>query len=103
MRFCSILAIVGLAMLWMVEPALAEEAAGAASGNSGLGQLGAGLAIGLAVLGGATGQGKAISAAVESISRNPGAQGAMFLPWILALAFIESLVLFAFLIARGLS
>jgi F-type H+-transporting ATPase subunit c len=103
MRLFSMLAVVGVALLWMVEPALAQEAAGTAASGNGLGHLGAGLAIGLAVLGGATGQGKAIASAVESISRNPGASGQMFLPWILALAFIESLVLFAFLIARGLS
>ena len=55
MRFVSLLAIVGVALLVGVEPAMAQEAAGAAAG-SGLGRLGAGLAIGLAVFGGATAQ-----------------------------------------------
>jgi F-type H+-transporting ATPase subunit c len=61
--------------------------------------LGAGLAIGLAVLGGGMGQGRAAAAALEGISRNPGAAPRIQTPMILGLALIESLVLFAFAIA----
>ncbi|MGE5784098.1 MAG: ATP synthase F0 subunit C [Myxococcales bacterium] len=61
--------------------------------------LGAGIAIGLAVLGGGMGQGRAAAAALEGISRNPGAAGRIQTPMILGLALIESLVLFAFAIA----
>jgi len=61
--------------------------------------VGAGFAIGLAALGGALGQGRAAAAALEGISRNPGAAARIQVPMILGLAFIESLVLFAFLIA----
>ena len=61
--------------------------------------LGAGVAIGLAVLGAGMGQGKAAAAAVEGISRNPGAAPRIQTPMIIGLALIESLVLFAFLIA----
>lgn len=61
--------------------------------------LGAGIAIGLAVLGGGMGQGKAAAAALEGISRNPGAAPRIQTPMILGLALIESLVLFAFAIA----
>jgi F-type H+-transporting ATPase subunit c len=61
--------------------------------------LGAGIAIGLAVLGGGLGQGKAAAAALEGISRNPGAAGRIQTPMILGLALIESLVLTAFAIA----
>ena len=64
---------------------------------------GAGFAIGLAVLGGALGQGRAAAAALEGISRNPGAAARIQTPMILGLALIESLVLFAFLIAFLLS
>ncbi|WP_321477087.1 ATP synthase F0 subunit C [uncultured Paludibaculum sp.] len=39
-------------------------------------------------------QGKAISASVEGIARNPGAAGAIRILLILGLAFIESLALF---------
>jgi len=60
---------------------------------------GAGIAIGLGVLGGALGQGRAAAAALEGISRNPGASTRIFTPMIIGLALIESLVLLAFLIA----
>jgi len=61
--------------------------------------VGAGLAIGLGVLGGALGQGKAAAAALEGISRNPGAAPRIQTPMILGLALMESLVLLAFVIA----
>lgn len=61
--------------------------------------VGAGLAIGLAVLGGGIGQGRAAAAALEGISRNPGASARIQTPMILGLALIESLVLLAFVIA----
>jgi F-type H+-transporting ATPase subunit c len=60
---------------------------------------GAGIAIGLAVLGGALGQGRAAASALEGISRNPGASARIQTPMILGLALIESLVLLAFVIA----
>jgi F-type H+-transporting ATPase subunit c len=79
--------------------AFAQEGAVAASGGSAMAALGAGLAIGLAVIGGGLGQGRAAAAALEGISRNPGAAPRIQTPMILGLALIESLVLFAFLIA----
>ncbi len=60
--------------------------------------LGAGLGIGIAVFGGALSQGKAAVAALEGISRNPGAAPRIQTPMILGLALIESLVLFALVI-----
>jgi F-type H+-transporting ATPase subunit c len=60
---------------------------------------GAGIAIGLGVLGGGMGQGRAAAAALEGISRNPGAAPRIQTPMILGLALIESLVLLAFVIA----
>ena len=65
--------------------------------------VGAGVAIGLGVLGGALGQGRAASAALEGISRNPGAAPRIQTPMILSLALIESLVLLSFVIAFFLS
>jgi F-type H+-transporting ATPase subunit c len=67
--------------------------------NFGLISLGAGLAIGLAALGGGIGQGRAASGALEGIARNPGAAGQIRGPMILGLALIESLVIYALLIA----
>ncbi len=61
--------------------------------------IGSGLAMGLAALGGALGQGRAAAAALEGIARNPGASNKIFTPMLLGLAFIESLVLFTLLIA----
>jgi F-type H+-transporting ATPase subunit c len=60
---------------------------------------GAGFAIGLGVLGGGLGQGRAAAAALEGISRNPGAAPRIQTPMILGLALIESLVLLSFVIA----
>ncbi len=56
-------------------------------------------AIGVAALGGALGQGRAVSAALEGICRNPNSRDAVFVPMLLGLAFIESLVIFALVIA----
>jgi F-type H+-transporting ATPase subunit c len=57
------------------------------------------LAIGLAALGGGLGQGRAAAAALEGICRNPNSSSAVFTPMLLGLAFIESLVIFALVIA----
>jgi F-type H+-transporting ATPase subunit c len=80
---------------------------GAAAGGGGSRELGlaigAGLAVGLAALGGGLGQGRSASAALEGIARNPQANNKIFVPMIIALALTESLVLLGFLIANGLS
>ena len=78
--------------------AFADEAA-VTGANSGLVAIGAGLAIGLAVLGGTSAQGKAAASALEGIARNPAAGDKLFTPLILSLALIESLVILAFLVA----
>jgi len=59
----------------------------------------AALAIGLAAFGGALAQGRAAAAALEGIARNPGSKSAVFTPMILGLALIESLVIYALIIA----
>ena len=61
--------------------------------------IGAGIAIGLGVLGGSMGQGRAASSALEGIARNPGAAAKIQTPMILGLALIESLVLFALVVS----
>ena len=68
------------------------------SANWGLG-VGAGLAIGLAALGGGMGQGRTASAALEGMARNPQAAGNLFTPMMIALVFTETLVLFAFAVS----
>ena len=61
--------------------------------------IGAGIGIGIAAFGGALGQGRGLAAALEGIARNPAATGKMFGPMIIGLAMIESLVIYAFVIA----
>jgi F-type H+-transporting ATPase subunit c len=69
--------------------------------NPAAGQLGmaAALAIAVAAVGGAMAQGKAAAVALEGIARNPAASDKLFTPMIIALALIESLVIYAFVIA----
>jgi F-type H+-transporting ATPase subunit c len=88
-----------LAMALMALPALAQ--AGAADNESSVaaakaigGGIGFGLAAGLAGIG----QGLVGSRAAEGAARNPGAAGTVQTMMIIALALIESLVLFALLI-----
>ena len=76
-----------------------EAAAVAGDSNFAYFAIAAALAIGLAALGGTLGQGRAAAAALEGIARNPNASGKIFVPMILGMALIESLVLFALLIA----
>jgi len=64
--------------------------------------LAAGFGIAIAAFGGAIAQGKAVTAAMEGIARNPGAQGKMFVPMILGLALIESLVIYSLVISFSL-
>ena len=61
--------------------------------------LGAGLAIGIAALGGSIGQGMAMRGALEGIARNPNATDKIFTPMIIGLALIESLVIYGLVIA----
>ncbi len=61
--------------------------------------LAAGLGLGIAAFGGALGQGRAAAAALEGIARNPNASDKLFTPMILGLALIESLVIYALVIA----
>lgn len=77
--------------------AFAAESAGA--GGDQFASLSAALAIGLAAFGGSIGQSRVAAAALEGIGRNPSAQGKLFVPMILGLVLIESLVLYAFVIA----
>lgn len=93
-----ILVVFGLITI-LSATSFAEDGAQQAGGAKGLLALGAGLAIGLAACGGGIGQGIAAGSSQQGISRNPGAADKMFVPFIIGLALIESLVLYAFVIA----
>lgn len=83
-----------LFVMFFAAPAFAADG----PANTGV-AIAAALAISVAAFGGALGQGRAAAAALEGIARNPGAQNKIFTPMILALALIESLVIYALIIA----
>ena len=83
-----------------VTPAYAQDA-GATTGSvvAQWSIITAGFALAFAAAFGALGQGKAVSAAVEGIARNPGAAGDIRGSLILGLVLIESLVIYALLVS----
>ena len=84
----------------MAMPAFAQETAAAtATGGVKWGVIGAAFAIAISAFGGAFAQGKATAAACEGMARNPGAAGPIRVMAILGLALIESLVIYALVIA----
>lgn len=106
MKNISTKLVLVMATLMASFPALAQEAAHATAEvgmGGGLKAIGAGAAIGIAALGGAMGQGRATAQALDGIARNPAAQGKIFIPMILGLALIESLVIYALIIALRLA
>ena len=88
----SLLTLVSLMLLSV--PAFAQTSTG-----SGIIAIGAGACMGLAAFGGALGQSRAAASALEGIARNPQAAPKVQTPMIIALAMIESLVLFSLVIA----
>ena len=86
------LTFVLLGLMLLTLPAYAQGAAPATSGvgNWTFAGLGLGFAVGLAALG----QSKVAAAAAEGMARNPAARPGVQLALFLGLAFIESLVLF---------
>lgn len=99
MRVSNLISLAAVSILFSASPAFAEAATASATG---LANISAGFAIGLAAIGGALGQGRLCAAALEGIGRNPGASGQMFQPLIIGLVLIESLVIYALVIAAKL-
>ena len=97
----KLLVLSALMMLFTVATAMAQSPAAAAAanntGNSWFFPAMGSFAVGIAALGGALGDGRAIAAACEGTARNPGAGGRIFTMLLLGLALIETLVLFTFL------
>lgn len=93
-----VLTVLGQLLVTAVAVA-AEGEPSTSTGGGAMVAIGAGITMGMAALGGTLGQSKAAAAALEGIARNPGAAGKVTTPMILGLALIESLVLFAFVIA----
>jgi F-type H+-transporting ATPase subunit c len=88
-----------LATLLVTSTAAAQMAEANAQDVGMFAALGAGLAIGIAAAGCGVGQGRAGAAALDGIARNPNASDKLFTPMILVLALIESLAIYALVIA----
>lgn len=89
-------------LIFFVVPIFAEETEQSSEGAKSIthyGVFAAAFAIAIAGFAGALGQSKAISSACEGLARNPGAAGAIRTSLLLGLAFIESIVIYALLIA----
>ena len=95
--FSFIVLVVVAAFGTFVPDAHAVEGAGDLA-KLGIG-LGAGIGIGIAAGFAGMGQGRATAAALTGIARNPGASSTILTPMIIGLALIESLVIYALLIA----
>jgi F-type H+-transporting ATPase subunit c len=95
------LAIVAVVMVALAtaSPALAQEHSGGDGAESPWGLFAPAFAIGIAAAFGALGQAKGLAAACEAIGRNPGAVGPIRITMIIGLALIESLVIYALIIA----
>src|SRR5437762_8764377 len=90
-----------LALVLMALPAMAQAGAGAADNIftvNAARAIGAGVGFGIAAGFAGIGQGLVGRGATEGVARNPGASGNVMTIMIIALALIESLVLFALLI-----
>jgi len=92
----AVIAVFAICML-MGGAAFAQEE-GAHDAFKDYGILAAGIGIAIAALGGATAQGRTASSALEGIARNPGAADKMFVPMVLGLVLIESLVIYALVV-----
>ncbi len=99
--------LLALSLVVLLAPVVfaAENPAAAASPDEakmkyyGIAALSCGLAIGIAALGAALGQGMGLRGAVEGIARNPGASGKITTTLIIGLAMIESLAIYALVVA----
>ncbi len=92
-----------LTPLFVASTAFAQDAQSNEYDAAAAKAIAAAIAISVAAFGGALGQGRAAAAALEGIARNPSASGKLLVPMILGLALIESLVIYAFVIALGLT
>ena len=99
MNFRKALVVVGLFTMMFGAYAFAQEGGAEGGAFTAYARLAAFFGLGIAAFGGALAQGLTAAAALEGIARNPAARGAIFVPMIIGLALIESLVLYAFVIA----
>lgn len=87
--------LVTLVAALVVTPVAFAQSAAAASPTIDWTDVAAAFGLGLAALGCGIGQGKATASACEGIARNPGASGPIRIVFIIGVALIESLTLYA--------
>ena len=92
-----------ITFLIVFTPQLVFAAEEAVQEGSGLRAIGAAIAIAVGALGGALGQGRLAASAMEGIARNPQAGKTLFVPFMIGLGLIESLVIYCLIIAMRLS
>ena len=92
-----------ITFLLVLTPQLVFAAEEAVQEGSGLKAIGAAIAIAVGALGGALGQGRLAASAMEGIARNPQAGKTLFVPFMIGLGLIESLVIYCLIIAMRLS
>ncbi len=90
--------ILAMVVLLVMAPVTFAQTTGAAGSSVDWIDFAAALALGVAAAGCGLGQGKATAAACESTARNPGASGPIRIAFIIGVALIESLVLYALVI-----
>jgi F-type H+-transporting ATPase subunit c len=92
----ALLVVMASPMMAMAQATPADQGAGL---RGGLLALGAGIGLGIAAMGCGLGQGRIGASAMESIGRNPNSTNQLFVPMIIGFAFVESLTLYALVIA----
>jgi F-type H+-transporting ATPase subunit c len=95
-KWSTLLIVLIAAMVFAPEAFAQGSAAGGGEGHSAL-WIAAAFGMGIAAFGCGLAQGRIGAAALEGIARNPSAAGSIFTPMLLSLAFVETLVLFTFL------
>jgi len=95
-KFIPMFVMASIGAMFVVEPALAQDAEslgnGIAAGGKGLG---GGLAAGIGAVGAGIGIGRIGGSACESIARQPEMAGRIFVNMILTAALVEGVALFA--------
>ena len=86
-----------MAILMIASPVYAQSGSAPAASTN-WGPIGIGIGMGLAAGLAGLGQGKVAASVAEALARNPGARPGIQLALFIGLAFIESLVLFTFVL-----
>lgn len=99
MKRVAIAGLTTIALSLCASLVFAADVSAAAAGIAQYTVLAAGLAIGLGAIGSGIGMGTAIGGACEGTSRNPEAGGKITTTMIIGLAMIESLTIYALVVA----